>query len=269
MLRYFLSVIIFISLNIASTIRGQIVDDNGVPLQNASVFLIGTDQGTYTDIDGYFILTNISEGSYSIQVNYLGFKSYLSDQIEIYDGEISTYNVFMEPDIIQGQTISIKGELNKESTSTIIQDRKKSTVVEDAISSEEISKSGDSNVADAVKRISGVSVTDGKFAVVRGLSTRYTNTILNSAPIPSPEADKKVLPLDVVPTSLLESIAASKTYTPDMPGSFAGGNINIKTKAYPDSRILNFKFSSNYKDKLNRDNYYLKNDSFFGFDNNK
>ena len=85
MLRYFLSVIIFISLNIASTIRGQIVDDNGVPLQNASVFLIGTDQGAYTDIDGYFILTNISEGSYSIQVNYLGFKSYLSDQIEIYD----------------------------------------------------------------------------------------------------------------------------------------------------------------------------------------
>lgn len=269
MFKNILLIIFFVTLNMASTIRGQIVDDNGVPLQNASVFLIGTGQGAYTDIDGYFILTNISEGSYSIQVNYLGFKSYLSDQIEIYDGEISTYNVFMEPDIIKGQTISIKGELNKESTSTIIQDRKKSTVVEDAISSEEMSKSGDSNVADAVKRISGVSVTDGKFAVVRGLSTRYTNTILNSAPIPSPEADKKVLPLDVVPTSLLESIAASKTYTPDMPGSFAGGNINIKTKAYPDSRIFNFKFSSNYKDKLNRENYYLKNDSFFGFDNNK
>ncbi len=269
MLKNILLIIFFVTLNMAATVRGQIVNEVGVPLQNASVFLIGTNQGTYSDIDGYFTLTNIAEGSYSIQVNFLGFKSYISDQIEINDGEINTINVFMEPDLIKGQTIMIKGELNKESTSTIIQDRKKSNVVEDVISSEEISKSGDSNVADAVKRISGVSVTDGKFAVVRGLSTRYTNTILNSAPIPSPEADKKVLPLDVVPTSLLESIVASKTYTPDMSGSFAGGNINIKTKAYPDSRIFNFKFSSNYKDKLNRDNYYLRENSFFGFDNNK
>tara|TARA_B100002052_G_scaffold299151_1_gene335724 strand:+ start:7042 stop:10086 length:3045 start_codon:yes stop_codon:yes gene_type:complete len=266
---FILTLGLILSITFSATIRGQIVDDLGQPMQNAVVVVLGTDLGAYTDIDGFYAVLNIPSGNYKVQAQYLGYKTYISNDISLFDGEISTYNIFMTPDVLKSSEVSIKGEIDKESTSTLIQDRKKSNVVEDAVSSEQISKAGDSNVAEAVRRISGVSVTDGKFAVVRGLSTRYTNTILNSAPIPSPEADKKVLPLDVVPTSLLESIVASKTYTPDMPGSFAGGNINIKTKAYPDSRIFNFKFSSNYKEKLDRDNYYLRNNSFFGFDNNK
>ena len=105
MLKNILLIIFFVTLNMAATVRGQIVDEVGVPLQNASVFLIGTNQGTYSDVDGYFTLTNIAEGSYSIQVNFLGFKSYISDQIEINDGEISTINVFMEPDLIKGRLL--------------------------------------------------------------------------------------------------------------------------------------------------------------------
>tara|TARA_B100001540_G_C15814777_1_gene646547 strand:+ start:2523 stop:5588 length:3066 start_codon:yes stop_codon:yes gene_type:complete len=266
---FIITLVFFFSIAFSATIRGQVVDDIGEPMQNAVVVVLGTDLGAYTDNDGYYVVLNIPSGNYNFQVQYLGYKTYISENIYLEDGEISINNVFLSPDVLKSSDVFIKGELDQGDATTSIQNRKKSTVVEDVITSEEISKTGDSNVAEAVKRISGVSVTDGKFAVVRGLSTRYTNTVLNGAPIPSPEADKKVLPLDAVPTSLLESIVASKTYTPDMPGSFAGGNINIKTKAYPDSRIFSFKISSNYKDKLNRNNYYLSNSSFFGFDNNK
>jgi hypothetical protein len=87
-------------------------------------------------------------------------------------------------------------------------------------------------------RVTGVSIVDNKFAVVRGLAERYSNTLLNGVELPSPEPLKKIVPLDLFPSSLLESIVVSKTATPDRPGDFAGGSVEVSTKEFPDERVV-------------------------------
>ncbi len=84
-----------------------------------------------------------------------------------------------------------------------------------------------------MKRVSGVTVQDGKYVFVRGLGERYTTTSLNGARVPSPEPEKKVVPLDLFPSSLLDAITTSKTFTPDQPGDFSGAEVNLRTRSFP------------------------------------
>ena len=94
--------------------------------------------------------------------------------------------------------------------------------------------------------MSGVSVEDGKYVIVRGLGERYTTTALNGAVIPSAETDRKVVPLDLFPTNLLEGITTSKTFTPDQPGDFSGARVDLKTKEFPAGRQINIGVSAGF-----------------------
>ena len=105
--------------------------------------------------------------------------------------------------------------------------------MQDNISSDQISKTGDSHVADAVRRVTGVTIMNDKFLVVRGLGDRYSSAQMNSVGMPSPEADKRSVPLDLFSTALISGIDVAKSYRADLPGAFGGGNVNIKTKLYP------------------------------------
>ena len=86
--------------------------------------------------------------------------------------------------------------------------------------------------------MSGVSVQDGKFVFVRGLVERYTTTSLNGARVPSPEPDRKVVPLDLFPSNLLEGVSTSKTFTPDQAGDFSGASVYLKTREFPTGRVF-------------------------------
>ena len=223
-----------IGISTAATIKGTISDsDNKDPLIGASVLVLETTIGANTDIDGFYTIQNIPEGNYQLKITYIGYEPFISDSIFLESDSYLTYDQSLTAKPLEAMSVQVEALLDKNDGSDIISEKKKSKTIQDAVSSEDISKTGDSNVADAVKRISGVSITDGKFAVVRGLSSRYTNTVLNSSPVPSPEADKKIIPLDLIPTSVIASVSAHKTYTPNMPGMFAGGSVDIKTKAYP------------------------------------
>src|SRR5690606_5125352 len=118
--------------------------------------------------------------------------------------------------------------------------------VVNAVTSEQISRSPDGDAAQAVQRVSGVTVRDGKYVFVRGLGERYTTTSLNGSRLPSPEPEKKVVPLDLFPSSLLEAITTSKTFTPDQPGDFSGGQVNLQTRSFPGSRMLQYSLGFGY-----------------------
>ena len=104
----------------------------------------------------------------------------------------------------------------------------------------------DGDAAQAVQRVSGVTVQDGKYVFVRGLGERYTTTSLNGARIPSPEPERKVVPLDLFPSSLLQSITTSKTFTPDQPGDFSGAQVNIHTREVPTTPFVNWSASGGF-----------------------
>jgi outer membrane receptor protein involved in Fe transport len=119
------------------------------------------------------------------------------------------------------------------STVDILKEKQGTAKVTEIIGSEQMSKSGDSDAASALKRVTGVTIVDGKYVYVRGLGDRYSSTLLNDLRLPSPDPERRVVPLDMFPSSILESMVIQKTFSPEMPGDFGGGVVNLRTRSYP------------------------------------
>ena len=120
------------------------------------------------------------------------------------------------------------------SVASVIAEERKSDAVGNVLGSEQFAKSGDSSVASALKRVSGITIVGGKYVYVRGLGDRYSTVMLNDLHVPSPEPTKRVVPLDIFPTSVVQSITIQKSYTADLPASFGGGTVLIKSKDIPE-----------------------------------
>lgn len=125
-------------------------------------------------------------------------------------------------------------------------ERIESDVVADIIDAETIGRVGDSTVASSLRRMPGVTLLDGKYVFIRGLGERYSNSLLNGAVIPSPDLTRNVIPLDIFPTSILDSIAVKKSYSAEMPAAFSGGLIDIRTSSIPDELTFSFEIGSKY-----------------------
>ena len=165
---------------------------------------------------------------------------------------------------IQGNSVNVLGEIKNDEASRI-NEQKKSIAVLSSISSSEIRKSGDSNAADALKRITGVSISNENSVIVRGLGDRYTETQVNGFNLASPEPDKKVVPLNLFPTALIEKILVYKTYLSNLPGNFAGGNVSIITRSYPNKKILSFKYGSSSNSEFSSNRFMLGNNGDYAF----
>lgn len=130
------------------------------------------------------------------------------------------------------EVIEIVGRQRSAATA-VVEDRRQQAVVADLMGADMISRTGDSDAAAALRRITGLTLVQDKFIYVRGLGERYSSTMLNGAQIPSPDPTRNVIPLDMFPAGIIESLVVQKAYSPDMPAAFGGGNVNIRTKAIP------------------------------------
>ena len=140
------------------------------------------------------------------------------------------------------------GSRLKGSASAVIEERKNQAFVADIMGSEQISRTGDSDAASALRRVTGLSLVNDKFIYVRGLGERYSSVRLNGAIVPSPDLTRNVIPLDIFPSSIIESLAVQKAYSPDMPAAFGGGDVNIRTKSIPSDRVFKIEVGGAYKD---------------------
>ncbi|MEM8799086.1 MAG: TonB-dependent receptor [Pseudomonadota bacterium] len=130
-------------------------------------------------------------------------------------------------------------------TGTFIPDEKRATSeIADLIDAEDFLQTGDSDIAVALTRVTGLSLVDGKFVFVRGLGQRYSNAILDGAALPSPEPLSRTIPLDIFPTALIGGTLIQKTFSPEYPGQFGGGIISIRTKSIPEEAFLNLGVST-------------------------
>lgn len=134
----------------------------------------------------------------------------------------------------------------KSAAEDVIFERLEHEAVTDLLSSELIGRIGDSNVASALRRVPGVTLVDDKFIYVRGLGERYSSTLLNGAAVPTPDLTRSVLPLDIFPTNIVESLAVQKGFTADMPAAFGGGNVDIRTKGIPEEFLFNVEVGTSY-----------------------
>ena len=148
--------------------------------------------------------------------------------------------------VVEMGKTTVSATMIHNSTAAMLTERRKSTALSDGISGIEISKAGASNAADAMKKVTGATVTNGKYIYVRGLGERYNITLLDGAEIPSTDPDKRTVPMDIFPSSLIENITAIKTFSPDLPGTFSGGCINIVTKESSGKPTLSVSASGSY-----------------------
>ncbi|HEX5766064.1 MAG TPA: TonB-dependent receptor [Woeseiaceae bacterium] len=153
------------------------------------------------------------------------------------------------------------------SSQQLVNERIDDSYVSDVLGEDTISRLGDSTVGAALRRVPGLSLVADKFVYIRGLGERYSATSLNGAQIPSPDLTRNVIPLDVFPTSIVESLKVQKAWSPDLPANFGGGSVDIRTKGIPDAFVLNFEFGSGYN-SLAGDGYTYEggDDDRFGTD---
>lgn len=225
-------------------ITGRIIDaTTGQGIAEAGVQVVGTTIGAQSGVDGRFTILRVPAGTVTIQVRRLGYGA------KTVTGLMVSANGTLEQDIslksADVQLVAVTTTANKEkgSVNDALNAQKNATNVVNAITAEQIAKSPDADAAQAAQRVSGVTVQDGKYLQARGLGERYTTASLNGARIPSPEPERKVVPLDLFPAGLLQEVSMSKTFTPDQPGDFAGANVNIRTREFPARRQINYSTS--------------------------
>jgi len=232
-------------------ITGRIVDaTTGQPIVAAQIQVVGTPFGTQSAVDGRYTLLRIPAGTITLQVRRIGYgPKTVTGLVLTADGALEQ-DVSLKSADVQLAAVTTTASKEKGSVNDALNAQKNATNVVNAITAEQIAKSPDGDAAAAAQRVSGVSVQDGKYLQVRGLSERYTTASLNGARIPSPEPERKVVPLDLFPASLLQDVTTAKTFTPDMPGDFAGANVNIRTREFPARRQVNYSSSFGVGDRV-------------------
>ena len=221
-------------------IAGKISDEKtGEPVIGATVMVKGTGKGTATDVDGRFQIT-IAAGDYSVEVRYLGYQPKDISDVVVKDGQTTTVDaVITEDSKTQLKDVVVTATLKRESVNALYVMQRNSVAVSSGISADVIQRTPDRNTGEVLKRVSGASVKDNKYVVIRGLSDRYNLAMVNNALMPSTEPDKKAFSFDVIPSNLIDNIIINKTASPDMPGDFAGGIVQVLTKGVPDRNFLN------------------------------
>ena len=227
----------------------------GKTLSGAGVFLIGTFSGATTNLDGNYVVMNISAGTYNVRVSLEGFSTKVLADITIPPGGQKELDVRLEPQAADDgrgtytiDDVIITAERVLSTDAAVLVARMKSSTIGDGISAEQIARSPDATSGDALKRVTGLSVVDDKYVFVRGVTDRYNATTLNGVSVTSTstDADKKSFAFDLIPASLMSNSVVIKTASPDLPGDFSGGLVRVNTLEFPEHRVIDVSYGSTY-----------------------
>jgi len=259
-------------------INGTVIDaSTGEAIIGATLMLVQgettTQMGARADLDGNYWIRNIPAGTYTVRISSVGYQSQDITGVEVAEGETFELNVTLNSQVLETDTkITVKGVLKNNTEAVMLKERAAAASSQDAISAEDISRSGSGTADEAMANVVGASKV-GDHVYIRGLGDRYSNTHLNGSPLPSPDPDRQDAPIDMIPAGLLDNIVVAKTFTPDKPGNFAGGSANLATKDYPEERSLKFSTSVGYNSiATNNDSYLTHSNSstdWLGYDDGR
>jgi TonB-dependent receptor len=270
-----LLLVCFLLLSILSfsqkgTIYGTLTDqsDSALTLAYATVKIKNTRLGAFSDDNGKYEIP-LDAGSYTLVVSYIGYDTKEID-FTIKAGERKQLDVSLGNEKMKSLTgVVIKAERKKSSEAAVMEEVKEAKQVVSAISAEQISKGTDGNAAQAIQRVPGVTINDGKFVMVRGLNERYNNVFINGIVAPSTETDRRTFSFDLIPVSALDKMVIHKTGAAYLPADFAGGIIKVTTSE-TFSNFNKVSVSLGYRQGTTFGDYYQADGSWgdmFGFDN--
>ncbi|HEX2166700.1 MAG TPA: TonB-dependent receptor [Longimicrobiales bacterium] len=232
-------------------IVGRVVDaQTGEGIANVSVEVRGTGVGALSGTAGRYVITGAPAGSAVLQAQSIGYATKTIADVMVADGAVVEQNVLLEPAAVALEAIEVSAAAERGSVGRALNEQRNASAIVNAITAEQMSRSPDGDAAAALQRVSGVTVQDGRHIFVRGLGERYTTTSLNGARIPSADPERKVVPLDLFPSGLLQTITATKTFTPDQPGDFSGAQVDIRTREFPGERQFTLSAGAGFNDRV-------------------
>lgn len=254
------------------TIKGQLRDKaTSESIIGSTVLVSGTSIGTTSDMDGNFILREVPVGKQEIVINYVGYRK-VTKIYNLTDGISISENFELEEESTVLADVVVVGKVNKQNAIAMTMLQQKSPGMITGISNDDIKKAPDKTTSDVLKRVSGASIVDQKFVIIRGLADRYNNALLNGNLLPSTEPDKRSFSFDLFPSSVLSNLVIFKTATPDLPGEFAGGVVQVNTKEVSEEPFVELSIGAgiNSESTFKGYNFYVGGDKdWLGFDNSK
>lgn len=244
-----------------------------------------------TDIDGNFSLQNLKDGTYTLYIKYVGYKTQKIDGVQLKGGkridgkaivsskdtsskndasEKALLTIALQPDEQQLNEVTVTAVERRNTDAAMIQVAKNSPVIVSNVSAQEISRTQDTNAGEVIRRVPGVSLIDDKFVMVRGLSQRYNNVWVNGGAVPSSEADSRAFSFDIIPSSQIDNLTIVKSPTAEYPADYSGGFIIVNTKEIPAENSFNIAVGGNWNtSSAFHDFSYSKGSrtDFLGFDN--
>lgn len=240
------------NLNAQKTIKGQCIDST---LQESmigiDIFIINSTNNdtlllSSTDEDGQFLIQT-DETNFHVVFSYLGYDIVTIDSIKSQTGISDLGKIYMQPSATESyDEVVIRTTKDNASIHNLYNMQKLSPVSSNGISADIISKSPDRNTGEILKRISGASVQDNKFVIVRGMTERYNLSTIDGATLPSTEMNKKAFSFDLIPTFAVDQIVVLKAGTAQLPSEFAGGLVQITTQSIPNNSFTKIQLGSNF-----------------------
>ncbi|MBX3255437.1 MAG: TonB-dependent receptor [Chitinophagaceae bacterium] len=215
------------------TVTGKVIDaGTRQPISGANISLKGSRAVAVSGDDGNFSIAAPAAGATIIFTHVL----YERKEVKAADNKALTIYMELSSTSLTEVVVQVRKRVNTEIA--VLEERKRSAVVQDGISAQQIERTASMTTTQALQRVAGITVTDDKYVAIRGLGDRSVIGELNGARLASSNPDRSAIPLDLVPASLLDNITVYKTFTPDKPADAAAGIVELKTKSIPDKKVL-------------------------------
>lgn len=226
-------------------LAGTLTDrDTGEPIAGVRVFARGSPTDAVTDADGRFRM-RLPSGAWDLSAIRAGYGTATLD-VDVAADTVTTVTVTLEKAGLVLDDLRVSAPRIAGNAASLLDERRDASTVSDVLGAEQMARSGDSDAASALRRVTGLTVIGGKYVYVRGLGDRYAATRLDGSSLPSPEPEKRVVPLDLFPAALLDSVVIEKSFSPDRPAEFGGGMVEIRTRSIPKEPTLSVSLSGGY-----------------------
>jgi TonB dependent receptor/Carboxypeptidase regulatory-like domain/TonB-dependent Receptor Plug Domain len=257
-------VALFSSFAQAQTVKltGKVLNEKNEALAGVSVKIVGGG-GAATDIEGRFSLSLTPGKKYELEFSAIGYETKSITEVEVIAGQVNELNITLQVKAKAGDNVVITAKTStarKETVNAAVAFQKNTNTVAQIISAETIRRSPDKNTGEVLKRITGLSIQDGRYLIVRGLADRYNQAMLNGILLSSTEPDRKTFSFDIFPAAVIDNITVNKAFVPEYPGEWAGGLIQVNTKDIPSSNYFNMQIGTGFNSNaLGSDFYKSKN----------
>ncbi|MET3875722.1 TonB-dependent receptor [Chitinophaga sp. OAE865] len=220
-------------------ITGKVTDKKtGEAIIGLTVVVAGTGKGAVTDVDGRYQIL-VDPGTYTLEFKFMGYQTKSVSEVIVSTGKPTYLDIVMEERSSKSlKEVVITGTAKQETINSLLTLQKNTNTVAQVVSAEAIRKSPDRNTGEVLKRVSGASLQEGKYLVVRGLADRYNQATVNGALLSSTEPDRKTFSFDLFPSNIVENIVINKAAVPELPAEFAGGLVQVNTKDIPSENFL-------------------------------